>query len=131
MPCEQERQLEYEREQERKRKRKKEEEKKKQERFQKALKTVREQAKKFGWRLTEVRANCFVASKPYSEDKMEINVLKNGIIKTNTEGTISMPNHSSAETFLGEIAKKLKAKWTIFHKHPHGVAHGHAHTHIH
>jgi hypothetical protein len=141
MPCEQRRILERKKEieDERKRKLKREEEierkKKERERFQKALKTIREQAKKWQWMLTEIRPNFFIARKPYSLDTMEINVLKDGIIKTNTPGKISMPNHENADQFLKGIADKLKPfgwkPWKIFHKHGMGEAHTHRHTHEH
>jgi uncharacterized protein YpuA (DUF1002 family) len=96
-------------------------------RIEKARTVIRDQAKKMGWKLTEESLNNFVASKPYSNDKIKFEVLKTGIIKTVTD-VISMANHQNAEAFLRNIADVLKGKWKIRHRYPGKEAHAHMHA---
>jgi ElaB/YqjD/DUF883 family membrane-anchored ribosome-binding protein len=144
MPCNQIRELELIEEKKRRAmaKRRKEKEKARKEkelkearaRVERAREVIREQAKKKGWNLTEVSLNNFVASKPYSNDKIKFEVLKTGVIKTVTD-VISMVNHQNAEAFLGTVADLLKGKWKIRHRYPGKEAHAHMHatgqTHTH
>jgi hypothetical protein len=149
-PCESMRQMEYEKEQlkeqERKRKiilarqrerileRKKQEaeqRKREKERYDKAVRTIKVQSMGMGWLVTTVGKGKFKVTKPYSNDLMEINVLKDGRIQVNTPGKISMPNHASADKILDSIAQKLKGKWNVLKRHFHGVTEGVRHTHTH
>lgn len=137
MPCDQERELQLESERRRrkaakKRKelekaRKEKEAKEAKERVEAARKAIRDQAKKMGWKLTEESFNHFVASKPYSNDKIKFEVTKTGIVKTITD-KISMVNHSNAEAFLRNVASVLKGKWKIRSRYPGKEAHAHAHA---
>lgn len=120
MPCNQLRILQREREEEEDRKRKK--------KMEEARAAIRQQAKKFGWKLNEVRSNVFVASKSYSDDKITFTVLEGGIIKTVTD-EISMANHGNAEDFLRSVAQVMGGVWKIFHRHGRGAYHTHDHEH--
>jgi uncharacterized protein YpuA (DUF1002 family) len=127
MPCDQRRELELESERKRRRAAKKRREKEKarkekeakeaKERVEAARAAIRDQAKKMGWKLTEESLNHFIASKPYSNDKIKFEVTKTGIVKTLTD-KISMVNHSNAEAFLRNVATVLKGTWKIFHRTP-------------
>jgi hypothetical protein len=135
MPCNQQRILEREREREdeRKRKKKKEEEKKELERkrkeqIEKMKKIVLGLNGKLGWKITQSSPGKFLATQ--GNDKMNIEISKQGILKTITD-VISMPNHASAEGFLSMLARKLDGKWKIFHRHGTGAAHTHVHEHHH
>jgi uncharacterized protein YpuA (DUF1002 family) len=134
MPCNQQRILELEREEEEDRKRKKrlqeekERQRKQEELRQKAREAIRVKAKQFQWRLTEVKKDVFVAFKPYSDDRITFTVKEGGIIKTVTD-EISMANHENAELFLKDIAKFMRGKWNIFHRHGGGEFHSHARHH--
>jgi uncharacterized protein YpuA (DUF1002 family) len=137
MPCDQMRELELIEEKKRKAmaKRRKEKEKARKEqelkeakaRVEKSRMVIRDQAKKMGWKLTEESLNNFVASKPYSNDKIKFEVLKTGVIKTITD-KISMVNHANAEAFLRNVASVLKGKWKIRHRYPGKEAHAHMHA---
>jgi hypothetical protein len=137
MPCEQERELQLEAERKRRAqtKKRKELEKIRKEkeaneakaRVEAARNAIRDQAKKMGWKLTEESLNNFVASKPYSNDKIKFQVLKTGVIKTITD-KISMANHSNAEAFLRNVASVLGGKWKIRFRFPGKEAHAHAHA---
>jgi ATPase subunit of ABC transporter with duplicated ATPase domains len=148
MSCNTMRDLEYERqrEEERKRKRKKaeederkrlqekEEEKRQQEkeRREKAITTVKEQARRTGWMIRDVghRGDKWILSKPNSADRMEVEVFEDGRVRLNTPGTISMINHPSADTFANTVAAILKGRWKTIKRHLAG-GHSHAHTHEH
>lgn len=137
MPCDQMRELELQAEKRRRANAKKRKEKdalrKQQEaeeakaRVEKARFIIRDQAKKMGWKLTEESLNKFVASRAYSNDKINFEVLKTGVIKTITD-KISMANHSNAEAFLRNVASFLKGKWKIRSRYPGKEAHAHAHA---
>ena len=67
---------------------------------------VEEETEKMpGWTLKEVSPSKYLATKLYSNDKIEIEVLQNGMIKTTVPGKISPANHASAEQFLLNIAR--------------------------
>jgi hypothetical protein len=129
--------LERDRDEERKRKRRKEEEatrlkekaaKEKTDR-ERAIKTIKEQAAKRGWLLTATGSRKFNMVK--GNDRMIVEVLKNGDVNLDTPGTISTPNHKSAEDFQGSLAKILVGKWKTIKHHFGGAAHAHGHTHTH
>jgi hypothetical protein len=145
MSCNTMRQLEYQKqkEEERKRKRarekeaedkKREAEKKKleKERYEKAIKTIKEYNGKLGWLVSSTgHPGKFRVTKPGSNDLMELEVMKNGKVRTNTPGMISQANHASADAFMDGLAKTLKGTWKIITRHFHGVTGGHVHTHTH
>jgi hypothetical protein len=73
---------------------------------------VKQQAKKLAWQLKkDAKKEKYTATKPNSTDKIEIEILDNGTIKTTTD-KISMPNHASAEQFLLGIARDLGGEVT-------------------
>lgn len=132
MPCDTIRDYEWEREIERQRqaKRKEEIEKEKRRRRQAAEKKVKAQAAKAGWVMTQLTKSEFIASKPYSTDKLEIKILDTGTVRVSS-GKISAANHVSAETFLHCIQTAIGGKVTVRQKlgtvaHSHG---GIMHTH--
>jgi len=137
MPCDQVRELELiaekkrkamaKRRKEKEKARKEKEAKEARERVEAARAAIRNQAKKMGWKLTEVSLNKFVASKPYSNDKINFEVVKTGVIKTITD-KISAINHQNAEAFLRNIADVLKGKWKIRSRYPGKEAHAHMHA---
>lgn len=160
MPCSSMRQMSYEREQEEERKRKKDREaaekkkteerrklkkrekarklkeqieelKKERERYEKAIATVKSKATSMGWLAKSTgHSNQFMLTK--GPDLMEVKVLYDGQIRVNTPGTISQPNHASADGLLDSIAQALKGKWKVLTRHFHGgVAHTHTHVHTH
>lgn len=136
-PCDQMRELELQAEKRRRANARKRKEKEKllkekeameaKARVEKARFVIREQAKKMGWKLTEESQDKFVASKAYSNDKINFEILKSGVIKTVTD-KISMANHSNAEAFLRNVASFLKGKWKIRSRYPGKEAHAHAHV---
>lgn len=70
-------------------------------------------------------------------DTLKIIILEDGTIKTDSDA-VSMPNHTSAEGFLRDMARKAGGKTEIkmkgTHSHIAGALHEHAkdgHTHTH
>lgn len=66
-------------------------------------------------------------------DKMEITILKDGTIKTVTDG-VSAANHDNAEQFLENMAKLAGGTTSRVEREDvnHGLAHHHGeHTHTH
>lgn len=59
-------------------------------------------------------------------DTLEIEILADGTIKVSAD-KVSLPNHSSAEQFVREVAREAGGTTTRKSKHRHGT-HGH-HTH--
>lgn len=59
-------------------------------------------------------------------DKMKIEILDDGTIKTSTD-KVSMPNHANAEGFLREIRRLAGGKTES--KRKTGHHHTHSHTH--
>lgn len=132
MPCDTVRDYEYEKELERERQQKRKEEIEKEKRRRRALseKKVLDQAKKVGWVMTKITKSEYIASKPYSTDKLEIKFLDTGTVRVSA-GKISAANHASAETFLHCIQGAIGGKVTVRQK-PGTVAHAHGlHTHTH
>lgn len=124
MPCDTIRDYEWEKEQERKR----DEDRKKQLKLN-SKKMILEQSSKAGWTLKQESEWKFTATKPYSNDKIEIEILDSGTVRTSTD-KISPANHMSAERFLMNIQGVMGGKVTIRQKlgtpHSHGT---HMHTH--
>jgi hypothetical protein len=114
--------------------RKEQEAKEARERVEAARAAIRDQAKKLGWTVNEHRPNQFVLRKPNSHDQLNLEVLKDGIIK-GMNGLISMVNHANADKFWSNIASALNGKWKVWARNPAGGAHVHAarygHTHEH
>lgn len=134
------RELELEREKKRKKDAKKRREKEKarkereakeaRERVEAAKAVIRNQAKKLGWTVNEHGPNKFVVRKPNSNDILNIEILKNGVVRA-TNGLISMVNHANADAFYRNLASTLKGTWKVWSRSPAGGAHTHAHTHGH
>jgi hypothetical protein len=68
-------------------------------------------------------------------DKMKIEILANGTIKTTTDA-VSAANHSNAEAFLRDVAKLAGGETTRERRkdvnpahHHHSHDEGHSHTH--
>jgi hypothetical protein len=63
-------------------------------------------------------------------DKMEIEILEDGTIKTSTD-KISMPNHGGAEMLIKEMVKSAGGTETRIRKANHTLHehNGHFHTH--
>lgn len=126
MPCDTEREYELEQQRERDRER----ELKKKARKTKSKKIVFEQSKKQGWTITQQSEWKYTASKPYSTDKMEIEILDSGTVRITT-GKISAVNHVSAENFHRNIQQQMGGKMTSRSK-PGAIAHSHeGHLHVH
>lgn len=117
MPCETQRIYQPEREKDKDRK--------------KSKKKIQQQAKTLGWQLTPGKdKNTVVATKPFSKDKIIIEVLKSGSVKVTVPGKISAANHSSAEVFLNTIQMVIGPIEEMHHIHG-GAAHSHAAAHQH
>lgn len=91
---------------------------------------VIEMSEKMGWNLMKESDSKFIASKPYSDDKVNFEILADGTIKTITD-MISAANHSNAEQFLLYIQNAIGGKTVITHKHGEGEAHSHEFGHQH
>lgn len=128
MPCDSVRDYEYNKrlkeEWDRKRK-----ELKRLKRIEQSKKILKEQSAKLGWTLTPKGPKTFTATKPYSTDKMEIEILDTGTIRI-SQDKISPMNHTSAEAFHRNIQTAVGGKVTIKSKlgtpHSHG-SYEHAH----
>lgn len=98
-------------------------------------KIVVAKAKSAGWLLKPASNTAsgrwnLVAYKQYSQDKMKIQILNQGVIKVIVDGKISAPNHVSAENFLRLIHEAHGGEVIVQHKH--GAAmHTHEHEHYH
>lgn len=98
-------------------------------------KIVQQKAKKLGWNLrpasnTAIGRWKLIATKPFTQDRIEIQMLGAGVLKITVPGTISAPNHMSAENFLREIHEAHGGEMEVRQIHSHG-AHVHVHTHAH
>lgn len=94
---------------------------------------VKAQAEKMGWQLKSVAGKPWtrIATKPFSQDKIEITFLKSGSVKITVPGKISPANHTSAELFLMHIQKELGASVQVTQMGA-GATHSHGgltHTH--
>jgi len=65
---------------------------------------VEQEAARMRWTLKKEGKAKYTATKPYSKDKIQIEVLADGTIKTTTD-KISAANHASAEMFLLNMAR--------------------------
>lgn len=71
---------------------------------------------------------------PFDSDKMTIEILPDGTIKTTTD-EVSAPNHDNAESFLRGIAQLAggectrEARGEHVHDHHHHHEDGHSHSH--
>jgi hypothetical protein len=131
-------QLEAERKRKREDKKRKEKEKTRKEkeareareRVEAARGAIRNQAKKLGWMVTEHGPNKFFVRKPNSNDILNIEILKSGVVRA-ANGLISMINHANADAFYRNLASTLKGTWKVWNRSPAGGAHVHAHAHDH
>lgn len=62
-------------------------------------------------------------------DKLNINILEDGTIRTETVGHVSAPNHQSAEAFLREVGRLTGGEVTR-QKRGHGHHHHHQHAEV-
>lgn len=71
----------------------------------------------------------------FSDDKMTIEILRDGTIKTTVVGEISPASHDSAESFLRDVARLAGGETTrearegAEHHHHHHHEDGHSHSH--
>ena len=126
-PCDTVRNYEWEKAQlnEIKRLKRLEQLRKKKELKQKSLKIAKDQSKANGWVVTPVSEWKFTATKPYSTDKMEVEILDSGTIRIATD-RISPANHMSAENFHRCIQTALGG--TVSNTQKLGTPHSHGHT---
>ena len=99
-----------------------------------ARKIVKEQAAKFGWSVKEKNGWKLTLTKPLSNDKIEVEILKRGMVKIDVPGSISAPNHANAERFLNYLPKALGGKLinlvhTMAHAAMHAAGIHHHHDH--
>jgi hypothetical protein len=59
-------------------------------------------------------------------DVLNITILSDGTIKSETVGHVSAPNHQSAEAFLKEVSRLAGGEVT---RQKRGHTHGHQHQH--
>jgi hypothetical protein len=102
----------------------------------KLKKIVQQKAKTMGWQLKASTTVPWklIATKPFTQDKIEITMLSQGVIKVNVPGRISAANHMSAETFLRLIHEAHGGKMDVHHKHGaamhvHAMSKAHDHHH--
>lgn len=94
-------------------------------------KIIKQQAAKAGWLVTQISEWKLALTKPFTNDRIEVDIEKRGIVKFNVPGIISAVNHTNAENFLRDTTHKLGAKViSLFHKVGAAI-HSHAHHHHH
>ena len=87
-------------------------------------KIVKQRAEKFGWKVMEKNGWTLILTKPFTQDRIEIEIKKRGIVSLNVPGMISGPNHSNAESFLRDVTSALSAKViSVVHKTKHAMMH--------
>lgn len=132
------------REDEEAKKKKKARQKKKITRFD-SKRIIKKQAENFGWIVKDRSRWSLILTKPNTQDRIEVDILKDRKIKFTVPGVISGMNHANADKFLETVTEKLGAKvlqvvrlakkamnmayaGAGLHQHTHGDGHTHTHT---
>jgi hypothetical protein len=112
-------------------KKKKKKKKKVKTRFQRksTRKIITLQAEKNGWTVKREGEWKLNLTKPFTNDLIKVDILKQGIVKFDTPGKISAVNHANAENFLQEVTSKLGAKVLSVIRKMGAAAHNHLHHH--
>lgn len=71
---------------------------------------IKAQAEKFGWIVKDRSRWSMILTKPNSQDRIEVDILKDRKIKFTVPGIISGMNHANADKFMETVTAELGAK---------------------